>query len=87
VGELDERFGLGFFEDDDYCRRARAAGFRIAIADDVFIHHELSAAFDSLGPRAKQEQFERNRRLFEEKWGPWTPHKYRDLTDAREQAR
>src|SRR5205814_5478816 len=21
VGELDENFGLGFFEDDDYCRR------------------------------------------------------------------
>ena len=28
IGELDERFGLGYFEDDDYCRRVRAGGLR-----------------------------------------------------------
>ena len=30
VGELDERFGLGFFEDDDYCRRVSESGLKIA---------------------------------------------------------
>lgn len=39
VGLLDERFGPGGYEDYDYCIRARHAGFKIAIAEDVFIHH------------------------------------------------
>ena len=39
VGLLDERFGIGNFEDDDYCRRAIAAGFKLAIATDAFVHH------------------------------------------------
>ena len=34
VGELDERFGLGFFEDDDYCRRVSESGLKIAVAED-----------------------------------------------------
>lgn len=27
IGGLDERFGLGFFDDDDLAERARRAGF------------------------------------------------------------
>ena len=78
VGGLDERFGLGFFEDDDYCRRVEQAGFRIAIAEDVFVHHHLSASFDKVDVERRQALFEKNKRLYEEKWGPWIPHKYRD---------
>ena len=77
VGGLDERFGLGFFEDDDYCQRVRNAGFRVAVAEDVFVHHHLSASFDLLDEGRRQALFERNRALYEEKWGAWTPHKYR----------
>ena len=78
VGGLDERFGLGFFEDDDYCRRVRDAGYGIAIAEDVFVHHHLSASFDAMDTRRRNELFERNKALFEEKWGAWTPHRHRD---------
>jgi GT2 family glycosyltransferase/glycosyltransferase involved in cell wall biosynthesis len=77
VGELDEQFGMGFFEDDDYARRATAKGYHLACAEDVFVHHHLSASFDRLRAEQKRELFERNRRLFEAKWGPWVPHKYR----------
>ncbi len=82
IGGLDERFGLGFFEDDDYCRRVRQAGYRIAIAEDVFVHHHLSASFDALGRKRRQALFDRNKALYEEKWGPWTPHRYREQGTA-----
>jgi GT2 family glycosyltransferase/glycosyltransferase involved in cell wall biosynthesis len=78
VGLLDEGFGLGFFEDDDYCRRAATKGWRMVIADDAFVHHKLSASFDALGAETRRELFERNKQIFETKWGPWRPHRYRD---------
>lgn len=80
VGPLDEAFGLGLFEDDDYSRRVEQAGWRIVCADDVFIHHDSSAAFRLLGAEQREALFEANRRIYEEKWGTWTPHRHREST-------
>jgi GT2 family glycosyltransferase/glycosyltransferase involved in cell wall biosynthesis len=77
VGLLDEAFGIGFFEDDDYCRRIEQAGFTIYCADDVFIHHHLSASFNKLKLETRQKLFEKNKVTYEKKWGPWVPHNYR----------
>lgn len=76
VGPLDESYGLGFFEDDDYCRRIERAGWRIACAEDVFVRHHLSASFGKLG-KGRRDLLERNRKIYEAKWGPWIPHRYR----------
>ncbi|MCX6743532.1 MAG: glycosyltransferase [Candidatus Parcubacteria bacterium] len=48
IGLLDEQFSPGNFEDDDFCLRAIEAGFKLGIAQDVFIHHEGSATHKSL---------------------------------------
>lgn len=45
IGGIDERFGAGNFEDDDFCMRVRAAGYRIFVCDDSFIHHFGSQTF------------------------------------------
>ena len=78
VGPMDENFGRGFFEDDDYSMRVREAGYKIAIADDVFVHHHLSASFSQLPSEEKQKLFDNGKKVYEAKWGPWTPHKYRN---------
>lgn len=77
IGLLDEAFGIGFFEDDDYCRRVEQAGLKVVCADDVFIHHHLSASFNKLKIEARQKLFESNKVIYEQKWGEWVPHKYR----------
>ena len=77
VGPLDPAFGVGFFEDDDYCRRIEAAGLKVACAEDVFVHHHLSASFDKLKAEARQQLFLRNKAIYEAKWGTWQPHRYR----------
>lgn len=45
IGGFDPCFGLGNFEDDDFSLRAMRAGFRLAVACDVFVHHQGSATF------------------------------------------
>jgi GT2 family glycosyltransferase len=77
IGNLDEQFFPGYFEDDDYCLRVKAAGWRVACAEDVFVYHELSASFNQEGAARRHAIFTRNKALFEAKWGPWTPHVYR----------
>jgi GT2 family glycosyltransferase/glycosyltransferase involved in cell wall biosynthesis len=82
VGPLDPAFGVGFFEDDDYCRRVEQAGLRVACAEDVFVHHHLSASFDKLKAEKRQELFLRNKAIYEAKWGEWQPHRYRGQAPA-----
>lgn len=45
IGGLEEKFGPGNFEDDDFCIRAQIAGFKIRIAKDAFVHHTGSQTF------------------------------------------
>ena len=46
VGFFDEQhFGRGFGEENDFCERAVALGFRVRLADDVFVYHRGSASF------------------------------------------
>lgn len=67
IGELDERFSPGHYEDDDYCYRARLAGFRLLICGDTLLHHEGSASFGE-NPQEQALLVVRNYRLFMDKW-------------------
>jgi GT2 family glycosyltransferase len=79
IGPLDEQFGIGLFEDDDYARRLTQAGLRMLCAEDVFIHHFGEASFSRLYASGRRsEQFERNQAKFEAKWHVvWSPHGHR----------
>jgi GT2 family glycosyltransferase/tetratricopeptide (TPR) repeat protein len=68
IGDFDERFGLGFFDDDDLCVRARGAGFDLLVAQDVFVHHFGSRTFTTLGIDC-QAQLQSNFQRFQAKWG------------------
>ena len=41
----DERFGRGYGEENDFCLRAAAAGWRSVLAADVFVFHEGAVSF------------------------------------------
>jgi GT2 family glycosyltransferase len=68
VGALDERFTIGMFEDDDYSHRMRLAGYRVLCAEDAFVHHWGEASFRKLPLAEYDALYDRNRRLYEEKW-------------------
>ncbi|MDZ4059466.1 MAG: glycosyltransferase family 2 protein [Bacteroidales bacterium] len=53
VGYLDERFGLGTYEDDDYCKRARVEGFNLNIYKPSWVWHESHATMKANGINEK----------------------------------
>jgi len=68
IGGLDEGFGLGNFEDTDFCLRSFLAGYGAAIVADCFIHHFGSRSFveNQLDYETNMdEKFE----IFRRKWG------------------
>jgi GT2 family glycosyltransferase/ubiquinone/menaquinone biosynthesis C-methylase UbiE/glycosyltransferase involved in cell wall biosynthesis len=77
VGPLDEKFGTGTFEDDDYSLRVRRKGLRVVCAGDVFVHHFGLASFKELISSGEYDAlFEKNRRYFESKWQvQWVRHR------------
>jgi len=78
VGLLDERFGIGMFEDDDLSLRVRRAGYRLVCTDGAFVHHFHSATMRKFSEQEYLQLFEANRAKFEQKWGiRWIPHRYR----------
>lgn len=86
IGPLDEHYGLGMFEDDDYAMRVRQAGYRIVCAEDLFIHHFGQASFGELCLTGEYDRvFETNRRRFEAKWSvTWQPHGRRLTPEYRQ---
>ncbi len=79
IGLLDERYGIGMFEDDDYAIAVKNAGYKLLCAEDVFIHHFGNATFKKMKNGKYMKLFNENRKKLEEKWKvKWTPHIYRE---------
>ena len=69
VGPLDEAYGLGMFEDDDYALRLSRAGYTLGVAPEVYVHHWGWSSFGRLDQAEYDRIFETNRKYFEAKWG------------------
>lgn len=68
VGYLDERFGMGYGEDDAYCISARNEGYRCVMARGAYVYHHGKKSF---GRDRKAKEFrERQRGLATELLGP-----------------
>lgn len=78
IGLLDEHYGIGMFEDDDYSIAAQRAGYENLLVEDVFIHHFGSVSFKKLENAEYRKIFDANRSYFENKWNvKWKMHHYR----------
>ncbi len=79
VGPLDEAYGVGMFEDDDFAVRMRAKGYRVACAEDAYVHHVGQGAFRKLSPEAYDQLWKKNQAYFEKKFGvAWKAHAPRE---------
>jgi GT2 family glycosyltransferase len=78
VGPLDEAFGIGMFEDDDYSLRVRQAGYRVVCVEDAYVHHIGQGSFQTLSSQEYDALWQRNQAHYEKKWARrWKPHTLR----------
>lgn len=66
IGSFDEIYGPGYYEESDFCMRAHEQGWRIVADDGTFIFHHGWASF---GDSGRNDWMERNRAIFERRWG------------------
>lgn len=55
LGLFDARFGRGYGEENDFCMRARQAGWRNVLCDDAFVVHLGGRSFSQFGLAPKGE--------------------------------
>ncbi|MCM3708084.1 MULTISPECIES: glycosyltransferase family 2 protein [Cytobacillus] len=67
IGGMDEQFNPGYYEDTDFCLRARLFEKKLMVANDVFIHHFGSSSFNN---KRKQKliTIRNNEKKFLNKW-------------------
>lgn len=83
IGLLDERFSGYGWDDDDYCRRLRNAGWRLGITNAAVVQHGKAGLPHSSsyvryhGPETWRRMGEMNKSIYLSKWGESkTPVRY-----------
>jgi GT2 family glycosyltransferase len=66
--KFDERFGLAFFEDLDYCLEDAKHGGVVAIAPGVKVDHLGGATTNVIGRESYSQSYWKNASEFEKKW-------------------
>lgn len=67
VGGFDERFEVGYWEDDDLAMRLKQARIPTILKEKVEIHH-LDGGGLTMKRLGEQENWDRNKEVFEDKW-------------------
>ncbi len=67
LGGFDETYSIGYFEETDYCRRARAKGYGMVRAKASYVYHREGVTFREIGDNKKI--FKQNEKIFFERWG------------------
>jgi hypothetical protein len=67
IGVFDEIYGMGNFEDTDYSRRAIKEGYLCVRSTSSYVYHREGTSFGR--DKVFDENFERNRQIYEFRWG------------------
>jgi GT2 family glycosyltransferase len=70
IGGLDEAYGLGYYDDDDFSVRAIRAGFKCVRANEIVVEHLKDSTFTELfKDDVRRSLHEKNKQLFYTRWG------------------
>jgi glycosyltransferase involved in cell wall biosynthesis len=67
IGFLDEAYGQGYYEDNDFSRRAQKAGYRCLRLLDTYVWHDIEGSFKQDPDRGERRR--ENEALYRSRWG------------------
>jgi len=67
IGYFDEIYGMGYFEEKDFAKRAKSAGYISVRVKSSFVYHEDRLSFDKIAER--DSIFKKNESIYNKKWG------------------
>lgn len=65
IGGFDPIFGRGYGEENDWCQRAKAVGFRSMLVPNLFVYHKHGGSFDQT---EKEKLVQRNLKLLHRRY-------------------
>lgn len=66
IGALDEIFGMGYREEDDFVMRSLFYGYKTVLIDNLLVYHKRHASFSSA---RRDEILKNNTKIFKQRWG------------------
>lgn len=67
IGTLDETYGHGYYEDNDFSRKAQKAGYRCLRLLDTYVWHDIEGSFKQ-DPEGREKR-RKNEALYHSRWG------------------
>lgn len=67
IGNFDEIYTPGNFEDADFSKRAIKAGYRCVLAKGAYVYHRQNSSFKKITDW--DDRFKKNRDIFHKRWG------------------
>lgn len=66
--KMDPNYGLGGFEDVDYCKQAREHGFRVLYTPSIHLAHIIHSSWKEKGMNEFKDIIDKNLIYFNKKW-------------------
>ena len=82
LGGVPAEFGRGYFEDDALSAKIAFRALRVVLAEDCFVPHRGGHSFNQISAEERETLFADNRQVYEEKYGTWVPHRYREVRQS-----
>ncbi len=63
IGGFDTIYGMGYGEENDWCRRAVQNGYKNVMITNLFVYHKHGASFGEIITKTKQERIDENLKI------------------------
>lgn len=68
IGFLDEVYGKGYAEENDWCCRASSSGFKNVMITNLYVYHKHGVSFGEIKSKSKQERINENLKILSNRY-------------------